>query len=350
MTLPTPGDLAQRLAEHAEAVCRRYLPNGSRSGNYWSVGDVYGTQGASLYVRLTGPTSGRRAMGRWADAATGEHGDLIDLIRINQGHDDWRETLEEARAFLSMPLPVEPQAPVSQSARDTGEAARALFRAGRAMPGTPAATYLGGRGLSHAIGLPALRYHPLCNHRLEKRPTRQLPAMLAAVSDLSGRITGLSRTWLAPDGRAKADLAEPRRTLGALHGNGVRFPGTVPDILVAGEGLETVLSVHRMMPAIPHVAALSAAHLAALILPDGLRRLYVARDADAAGERAFAKLQARAEKTGILVFELVPAFDDFNDDLVRLGSRDMALNLAPQLAEDDAVAFLRLEEASTSAA
>ena len=199
--------------------------------------------------------------------------------------------------------------------------------------------------------MPALRYLPLYKHRLEKQPTRQLPAMLAAVTDLSGRITGLSRTWLAPDGRGKADLAEPRRSLGALHGNGVRFPGTVPDILVAGEGLETVLSVHRMMPAIPHVAALSAAHLAALNLPTGLRRLYVARDADAEGERAFARLQTRAGEADILVFELVPAFDDFNDDLMLLGHRDMALNLAPQLAEDDAVAFLRFEdEASASVA
>lgn len=350
MSLPTPGDLAQRLAEHAEAVCRHYLPNGRRSGHYWTVGNVYGTEGASLYVRLTGPTFGPRAKGKWADAATGEHGDLIDLIRINRSHDQWRETLQEARAFLRMPLP-EPQSPASQPARDNGEAARALFRAGQAVSRTPAATYLSGRGLSHAIGMPALRYLPLCNHRLEKQPTRQLPAMLAAVTDLSGRITGLSRTWLAPDGRGKADLAEPRRSLGALHGNGVRFPGTVPDILVAGEGLETVLSVHRMMPAIPHVAALSAAHLAALNLPTGLRRLYVARDADAEGERAFARLQTRAGEADILVFELVPAFDDFNDDLMLLGHRDMALNLAPQLAEDDAVAFLRFEdEASASVA
>lgn len=352
MTLPTPGDLAQRLAEQAEAVCRQYLPNGRRSGHYWTVGDVFGSAGASLYVRLAGPTSGRRAKGRWADAATGEHGDLIDLIRLNRGYDHWRETLEEARAFLRMPLSVEPQARTNQPARDTGEAARALFRAGRAIAGTPAATYLSGRGLSHAAGMAALRYHPRCNHRLENCPTRQLPAMLAAVTDLSGRIAGLSRTWLARDGSGKAALAEPRRSLGNLLGHGVRFPGTAPDILVAGEGLETVLSVHRFLPTVPHVAALSAGHLAALVLPPGLRRLYVARDADPEGERAFATLRTRAREAGISsVWELVPAFDDFNDDLVRLGHRNAALNLAPQLAEDDAVAHLRFDEdASLSAA
>ena len=46
------ADLAQRLAERAEAVCHYYLPNGVRCGGYWIVGDVAGAKGRSLYVRL----------------------------------------------------------------------------------------------------------------------------------------------------------------------------------------------------------------------------------------------------------------------------------------------------------
>src|SRR5437868_12311235 len=61
------GDLARRLAEHAEAVCRAYLSNGRRCGNYWSVGDVANTPGRSLYVRLHGPPSGPGAAGHWTD-------------------------------------------------------------------------------------------------------------------------------------------------------------------------------------------------------------------------------------------------------------------------------------------
>ena len=34
------SDLAHRLAREAEAVCRHYLSNGRRQGNYWLVGDV----------------------------------------------------------------------------------------------------------------------------------------------------------------------------------------------------------------------------------------------------------------------------------------------------------------------
>src|SRR5882757_4608566 len=73
-------DLAQRLAAQAEAVCRHYLSSGHREGRYWLVGDVRNTPGRSLFVRLTGPDSGKGAAGKWTDSATGEHGDLLDLI------------------------------------------------------------------------------------------------------------------------------------------------------------------------------------------------------------------------------------------------------------------------------
>ena len=40
-------DLASALADQAEAVCRHYLSNGSRHGNYWQVGDVRNTPGTA---------------------------------------------------------------------------------------------------------------------------------------------------------------------------------------------------------------------------------------------------------------------------------------------------------------
>ena len=92
--------LAQALARHAEAVCRYYLPNGRRHGRYWLVGDINNTPGRSLYVRLAGPDYGPGAAGKWADAATGEHGDLLDLIAANRSLDDFRDLCDEARHFL----------------------------------------------------------------------------------------------------------------------------------------------------------------------------------------------------------------------------------------------------------
>ena len=46
------GDIARRLAEQAEAVCRHYLSSGHRSGGYWLVGDADNSPGRSLFVRL----------------------------------------------------------------------------------------------------------------------------------------------------------------------------------------------------------------------------------------------------------------------------------------------------------
>src|SRR5690554_6346727 len=94
----TASDIAKRLAAHVEAVCQHYLSNGRRSGRYWIVGDVHNTPGRSLYVRLAGPDYGPGAAGKWSDGATGEHGDLIDLIRLNQGLDTVADALAEARA------------------------------------------------------------------------------------------------------------------------------------------------------------------------------------------------------------------------------------------------------------
>ena len=46
------SELARRLGDHAEAVCREYLSNGRRVGNYWIVGDVRNAEGRSMHVRL----------------------------------------------------------------------------------------------------------------------------------------------------------------------------------------------------------------------------------------------------------------------------------------------------------
>ena len=97
------AELAHRLARDAEAVCRHYLSNGRREGRYWLVGDVRNTPGRSLFVRLKGPESGKGAAGKWTDAATGDHGDLLDVIRESCGLADFRDVADEARRFLSLP-------------------------------------------------------------------------------------------------------------------------------------------------------------------------------------------------------------------------------------------------------
>ncbi|MGE0231809.1 MAG: DNA primase, partial [Flavobacteriaceae bacterium] len=99
------GELARRLAREAEAVCREYLSNGRRVGRYWLVGDVKNTPGRSMFVRLSGPESGKGAAGKWTDGATGEHGDLLDVIGHVCDLDDFHDVETEARRFLRLPRP-----------------------------------------------------------------------------------------------------------------------------------------------------------------------------------------------------------------------------------------------------
>jgi hypothetical protein len=328
------AELARRLAQEAEAVCRHYLSNGHRTGRYWCVGDVTNTPGCSLYVRLCGPTAGRGAAGKWTDAASGEHGDLLDLIALNQNLTSLKDALDEARRFLALPHAL-PHTRPRLGIRGSLEAAQRLFAFARPIAGTIAEMYLRYRGITAVRDLTALRFHPHCFYRAhDAAPREARPALIAAVTDLNGGITGVQRTWLDPSGCGKAPIATPRRALGRVLGNGVRF-GTVADVLVAGEGIETILSLKSVMPAIPTIAALSASHLAALLLPASLKRLYIACDADAAGWRACERLSKRAHAAGIKVLRLHPSGEDFNDDLSAQGLSTLWAALRIQIARED---------------
>ncbi len=339
------SELAHRLARDAEAVCRHYLSNGRRQGNYWLVGDVRNTPGRSLFVRLKGGESGKGARGKWTDAATTEHGDLLDVIRGSCGLVDFRDVADEARRFLSLPRPEpEPEWNRQQSSAPTGspESARRLFAMSRSIAGTVAETYLRNRGITALHGTANLRFHPRCYYRPDHdAPTQTWPAMIAAVTDFGGKITGAHRTWLDPSGQDKAPIDTPRRAMGHLLGNAVRFD-MAQDLMAAGEGIETVLSLRCVMPKMPMVAALSAAHLAAILFPLRLRRLYIVRDNDPAGDGAAANLIDRAKALGIEAIILSPTLEDFNEDLRRLGADELRAAIRAQIAPQDVARFMEL--------
>jgi len=339
------SDLARRLARNAEGVCRHYLPQGRRQGRYWLIGDVEGSPGRSLFVRLTGPDTGKGAAGKWTDAATGEHGDLLDLVAANQRLASLADTLDEARHFLSLPKPepktFEPLPPVPTG---SPEAARRLWAMSQPIHGTLAETYLRQRGITDLRDCGSLRFHPHCWYRTDEddqpNTPNAFPALIAAVSNDDGTLTGVHRTWLDPNGSGKAPVATPRRAMGNLLGNGVRF-GRAGPVMIAGEGIETILSLRQIMPAMPMIAGLSAGHLSALQLAPSLRRLYIARDNDPAGRHAADTLAERAIEAGIEPLMLTASLGDFNDDLQRLGRDEMRAAVRVQLAPEDAELFIR---------
>ena len=122
----------------------------------------HNTPGRSMFVRLKGPNSGKGAAGKWTDAATGEHGDLLDRHRDEpRARSTSATSLDEARS-----LPQHCHDPSrSQSLHDrparspTGspESARRLFAMSQPISGTIVETYLRKRGITalHGTGGPA---------------------------------------------------------------------------------------------------------------------------------------------------------------------------------------------------
>ncbi len=332
-------DIVRRLGENAEAVCRRYLGNGRREGHYWMVGNIHNERGRSLYVRLPSHHDGALSAGKWTDAESGDHGDLLDIIAASCGHASFRDTLEEARRFLSLPMeppPARNPAPRKHPA-GTPQAARRLWAGSKPVAGSLGQAYFLGRRILNAASADALRSHPNCYYRASEddavdcRPA--WPAIIAAVTDDAGAITGVHRTWLNPAG-GKAPVAFPRRAMGNLLGHGVRF-GRAGPVMVFGEGLETLLSVREVLPTMPMIAGLSAAHLAAISFPDGLRRLYVARDNDDAGRLAFETIADRSSGADIELLPLDSELGDFNADLTTFGHDRVRNAIKAQLCRTD---------------
>ncbi len=207
-------------------------------------------------------------------------------------------------------------------------------------------TYLRNRGITALHGTGSLRFHPRCYYRPDEHsPTETWPAMIAAVTDLAGRsparIAPGSIPAALPTMLGKAPIDTPRKAMGDLLGHAVRF-GVAGEVMAAGEGIETMLSLRCVLPTMAMAAALSAAHLAAILFPDTLRRLYIARDDDPAGDGAMATLIERAQEAGIEAIVLSPRLGDFNEDLRLLGIDALRAASRVQLAAQDVARFMEL--------
>lgn len=319
------GDLSADLADRAESFCRQYFPEGRKQGNYWQVGDTSGAKGQSLVIRLQ--AQGGRKAGAWVDYATGEYGDLIDLLHERLGSASLKETLREVRSFLGVgPCPAVPRDTQTRAQPDAASSkriarSRKLFAAGKPVLGTSAATYLQGRGITR-LG-PALRYHPrvfLRQGEDDPDPPRRAPALLAKITDNRGQVTGCARTYLDPSTGGLAAIESPKRILGQLHGHAIRFwSGSPRSDLIVGEGLENTLSVGTALPEFDLASCLTATHLGLFIPPPGIKRIWIARDNDDAGRNASMRLRNQLESLGIACCDLVPKLGDFNDDLRAFG-------------------------------
>ena len=73
-------ELSQELARHATSVCHELYPEGKVESGCYKVGSIQGEKGRSMSIYLNGDQAGK-----WMDFATGDGGDLLDLIQYRQG-------------------------------------------------------------------------------------------------------------------------------------------------------------------------------------------------------------------------------------------------------------------------
>ncbi|HEV2185614.1 MAG TPA: toprim domain-containing protein [Stellaceae bacterium] len=167
-----------------------------------------------------------------------------------------------------------------QEARDltarTAHARQIWERAGDAS-GTLVVTYLATRGISVPVP-PSLRWEPYCwNDEAED----WLPAMIAAITNVTGELTGIHRTYLRSNGCGKADIAKQKMMLGAAAGGAVRL-APAAEMLMVGEGLESSLAAAQATE-LPAWAALSTSGLKSLVLPPRVKEVIILADNDVSG-------------------------------------------------------------------
>lgn len=338
-------DIKAMLLSRVEDVAMRYAPPAGRhyvdKGRYFTLNPGRADRSVgSFCVTLSGPHAGH-----WNDYATGDRGDLLDLIALSLGC-SLSDAVREARGFLGLqtasPEDLARQRRAAEAAvqrRREAEAAEKDRRQRRAKAGhaiwlaareglrhTPVESYLrDARGIDlAAIGRQprALRYAPACHYHQVDETTGEIfegtwPAMVALLQNGAGEVVGCHRTWLAmaADGTwHKAPVPKPKKVLGWSDGCWINIwsgtgprggkagslrdapPGTVVHI---AEGIEDALSAAVILPEARHIACVSLSNMAALAgtLPRQVTEVVLLADRDA-GAQAQAQLARAVEAHG----------------------------------------------------
>ena len=185
--------------------------------------------------------------------------------------------------------------------------------------GSKVSIYLARRGIVAPVP-PSLRFHP----NLEYHPTgTQFPAMVAAVQGADRNITGVHRTYLLPDGSAKAVLSSPKMALGHIGNGAVRLARAGP-VLGLAEGIETALSAMQLF-GVPCWAGIGS-RLDKMTLPDIVRSVTVFADNGDAGTKAAHKAVETFTGQGRKVTLRFPpkGLGDWNDALQALQAEQAA--------------------------
>lgn len=313
-------EVKSQLKFRALELAQKLAPDGYRGGKYWLAKNPAraDNNGGSFWIVVHGT-----AAGAWKDEATGDKGDVFQLIAYVNRFSKFGEVMRWAKDFLNfqdVPAPQRAAASAQREAaradeeqREAAEIAdlrRKAFahwlRCESKLEGTPAARYLAGRGidLTQLARRPsALRFEPSARH---VESGQFFPAICALITGADGKCVGIHRTWLAPDGSSKAPVRVqrkiwPRGWAGgsiklargetSLSPNDAAKQGLV-DTLILCEGIEDGLSLALACPELRVWAACTVGNLSQIVLPECCGDVIIAADNDWGKPGAQAALNA----------------------------------------------------------
>lgn len=241
------------------------------------------------------------------------------------GDGDWREVLDHLREKHLIDAHNAPTSisGATRKAADLGppsdprriEAARRFWDAGRPVQGTLSEHHCRLRHIGRALPGPLVLRHctetPVSAYAETKH---RRPALLAAIADRDGTLTGVEITYLAASGRRAQDLRLPRKCVGLVPpSSAVRIDDAAEEMCV-GEGLFTTLSASERF-SLPAWALMSIRNLKTWTPPQGVRSVLIAADAGGPGQAAAGVLADRLQALALRCWieSPPPPHGDFNE-------------------------------------
>lgn len=165
--------------------------------------------------------------------------------------------------------------------------------------------YLSNRGLKPEPIPEAIRFTDCLEYYGDGFKSKY-PALVAKISDIKGEMIGLQRIYLNSEG-TKADVRNPKKTLGKVSGGAVRLAEATHEFGLA-EGIETALAVQQAIK-IPVWATLSASNLTAIKIPQSVTTVHIFADKDRneTGQKAARDLAQKLIAKSKTVFVHVPS-------------------------------------------
>lgn len=210
-----------------------------------------------------------------------------------------------------------------RSDEDKLNALRRAFRESRLIArGDDAHAYLAGRGLRLHDLPESIRTHPGMQYRDGGAVLGTFPAMLATVTDATGRAVSMHRTYIQ-DGQ-KAPVAAPKKLMQGmpLAGAAIRLT-PVSRTLGIAEGIETALAASELFE-VPVWSCISTTGIESFEPPEGAEHIVIFADNDAnfAGQAAAYRAAHRLALKGIEVEVVIPpSVGDWLDRLIQMKLR-----------------------------